>query len=720
MKRKIALGLALLLCLCLNAVQKITQRADYAFEMKQYYLAITEYKAALPKEGNKAEKARIQFMIGESYRMQDNWKEALPWYEKARKGKYADDVVVLYIADALRFQGKYAEALKEYETYTQLVPSSPDGPKGVLACSLASRWLQDSINRWRIENESQLNTKEHDFSPTYSDKKHQTLIFTSKRAGQTGSKVDPISGELYSDLFEAGVDKNGKWSTPQTVQGTLNEANYNEGASCVTKKGDHIYYTQCGQVKNREVTCKIFMATKKGNAWDNPILIDFGMDMATLDSFNFRHPTVSADESVMVFSSDMRGTTGGEKSDLWISYYDKRTKKWSKPQNMGAGINTAGREGFPVLREDGTLYFSSDGHIGMGGLDLFVAQKKTASAWSWSAPENMKMPFNSPADDFGIAFDGLKDRGYLTSNRNGTKGGDDIWRFYKIPCALQIQGVVRNCENQNPVANAIVEVVGSVSGRHYVRTDKSGFYSYKLAEDEAYVVNVLSDSLTKIASGSEFFNLSDKDKMKLSTLGECGKNFNADFCIKPVNPVEIAFPAVLYDVGKWNLRPESKDSLNYLYQILIDNPTLVIEIGSHTDSRASNASNDTLSQRRAQACVDYLVKEKGIAPERLVAKGYGENRPLKLSNGLVLTEKYIRSLPAKEQEAYYQLNRRTVFRVINWNYVDPKNPNLKRGVPVKVRENFFDESGESEEVDEKTDEKGETEKKENVPVRPRF
>lgn len=682
-----------------NAQKNYIRDADKAFESQQYYNAADLYKKGISKIKNKQEKARITFQIAECYRKMNDWKQAESWYGKAIKQKHNNDIMYLYYAEAKKINMKYDEAITAFQDYKTRVPSDPAGENGIKSSELSQKW-KDNPTRYVVENMAQINSKDYDFSPTYSDKKHSSLIFTSKREGQTGSKIDPISGTMYSDLFETKVDKNGKWSSPSTIQGDVNTALGNEGASCVNKKADKIYYTKCDQEKKKLITCKIFVSSKKGNAWGTPEMVDFGLDAAVLDSFNFRHPTVSADEQVMIFSSDMTGSQGGHHSDLWMSTFDRKAKKWGKPVNMGAVINTSGREGFPYISETNDLYFSSDGHLGMGGLDIFKAPITDAKNWKWGTPENLRYPMNSPGDDFGICFDGKKEKGYLTSNREGTKGADDIWSFYLPPLVFHLNGTITDCKYGPSIAvqECTVRMVGSDGSAVEAKTDKDGKYKFDLLPEVSYVVTVFSDK-GHSSKAEGYLNLPDKDKGKLTTVGEMqSKDFILDFCLVPAES-EIRFPAVLYDLNKSNLRPESKDSLNFLYQTLMDNPTIIVEISSHTDARASDAYNNKLSQARAQACVDYLINEKKIPKERLVAKGYGETRPLRMADGTVLTEKYINGKKTKqEQESLHQLNRRTVFKVLSWDYVDPNAPkdqNQRKIVKPKVLSGAFDDSGDT-------------------------
>ncbi len=680
--------------------------ADRSFEGEQYYNSVELYKKGMSKIKNKQEKARITFQIAECYRNMNDWKQAETWYGKAIKAKHTNDKMYLYFAEAKKINQKYDEAITAFQDYQKLVPSDPAGENGIKSSELAQKW-KDSPTRWVVENMALINSKDYDFSPTYGDKKHTELVFTSKREGQTGSKIDPISGTMYSDLFTTKVDKNGKWSTPSTVQGEVNSATSNEGASHVNKKADKIYFTRCEQAKKKWVTCKIYMSPKKGNSWGTSEVIDFGLDAAVLDSFNFRHPTVSLDEQVMIFSSDMTGVIGGQKSDLWMSTFDKKSKKWGKPTNLGAALNTNGREGFPYLSEDGDLYYSSDGLLGMGGLDIFKA-KKAGDAWTWAAPENLQSPMNSSGDDFGIVFDGKKEKGYLTSNREGTKGADDIWSFYLPPLVFKLDGTVTDCKYgpSTVVETAVVRLVGSDGSAVEDTTAKDGKYNFDLYPNVSYILTVYGDK-GHSPKAESYLNLPDKDKGKLTTVGEMvSKNWTMDFCLVPAE-FEIRFPAVLYDLAKATLRPESKDSLNFLYQTLLDNPTAIIEIGSHTDSRGSDKSNEKLAAARAQACVDFLVTEKGIAKERLQAKGYGETRPLRTVDGTVLTEKYIMGKKTKqEQESLHQLNRRTAFRILSWDYVDPKAPkdqNNRKIIRPKVIGGAFDDFGDTTGADVEQD-----------------
>lgn len=696
MKRFLFYALTLLVPLGIMAFNAPLREAEHERECGNYHTAIQKYDLALTKKPNKADKAYIYFQRAECKRMSLDWQGALKDYDKAIKAGYANDIVYLRRGDAYRYFGKYDLAVTDYEEYQRRVPSDPAGATGIQSCNLATKWklggdaFDCTSSWWIVKNEAELNSRDLDFCPSWSDKKHSGIFFTSKRAGQTGSKIDPITGMLYCDIFESRKSKNAQWSAPVPVAGDVNTAQSNEGATVISKSGNKMYFTRCDQAKKTIVTCKIYSADKQGNGWNKSALVDFSLDAATLDSFNFRHPALSANGEVMVFSSDMTGSKG---LDLWMSVYDNKTKKWGRPTRLGGDVNSDGREAFPYLHEDGTLYFASDGHAGMGGLDIFTANKD-ANAWKWNATENMKYPINSSADDFGLIMSTDKRSGYLTSSREGTKGGDDIWSFAVDPsiCTMTMSGTVADKKYKVPVENALVHVTGSDGSRFDLLTDAAGTYGFRMKNSTSYTVTIEGQQ-GRSAKADAYFNLPADQKIAFEAPVGCPCTVVRHDSIEPVDPVEIKFPAVLYDYNSAALVGGSTDSLDYLYRLLRDNPTMVIELGSHTDCRGSETYNKALSQRRAQACVDYLVKEKGIPRERIVAKGYGESAPFHLNANTVLTEEWIRRQPKDQQEYYHALNRRTVFRVLSYSYVPEGKPgNLEKTKPPVVRKGFFDAS----------------------------
>lgn len=681
---KLTAGLAIFLLFSTHAVaqKNFSKDADKAFDNKEYFNAIELYKKAYTKAKRKEDKALIIFMTAECYRMINDNKQAEAWYTKAIKANYPDPKAELYLADAKKAQEKYNEALIEYNNYKKQVPSDPRGEDGAKSCELAQKW-KDNPTRYKVENVAQLNTKDPEFCPMYADKKHNKIYFTSMRPGVTGSTTDPTNGELYSDIFEASMDKNGKWSTPTALPEPVNTKD-NEGLSTISKKGDVMIFTRCLVEKNKEMFNQLYTCTKRGNSWSEPVKLPF-----CIDTLKYASPSLTPDGMTLFFSSNMPGGQGTDltTNDIWYSKYDKKTQKWGTPVNLGPGINTPGNDVFPYIHEDGTLYFSSTGHLGMGGLDIFKAEKKGDD--QWANVTNMKYPINSAGDDFGIIFEGMKERGYLSSNREGSKGADDIWSFVLPPLLFVIEGDVTDCKFKETVAGVTVKLVGSDGSSVETKTDAAGHYKFAengsaryVNPNTSYVITVSVGTDVKTPQASQGF-LSSSDKPKETTVGvEEAKTFKHDFCLSPIQK-EMRFPDVLYDLGKADLRPESKDSLDYLYQTLIDNPNITIELSSHTDYRGSDAANQKLSEARAKSCVDYLIS-KGIPAARMKAVGYGEKHPLEVYSDdgktllYTLTQQYIdkttKGKPKQEYEALMQKNRRTVFKVLTRDYVDPNAP----------------------------------------------
>lgn len=682
--KKLALTTTAVIALAfsVSAQKNFLKDADLAYNNHQYFNAIELYKQAYVKEKKAAVKTKILFKTGSSYQEINDLKGAETYYSKAIKAKYPDPIVYLKLADALKAQGKYEEAIVEYNNYKKEMPSDPRGETGVKSCELAKQW-KDAKNtpetRLKVENMALINSKEADFSPAYSDKKYTTLIFTSTRPGSMGG-VDINTGQNHSDLYETRLDKQGKWSTPVMLANTV-ATKMNEGGAYVSKKGDVMIMTRCGEAKGKQLKCQLYVCKKQGPSWAEPELLPFNVD-----SIHFRHPALSADGNTLYYDAKLPGGYGG--TDIWYSTYDKKGKTWSQPINAGPSINTAGSEGFPYMSDDDkTLYFSSNTHLGMGGLDIFKAEKDANGKFT-KAPENLKYPMNSPADDFGIVFEGKKVKGYFSSNREGTKGGDDIWSFVLPPLVFNLNGTVVSTINNEPVQNAMMHLKGSNGDMFEFKTGADGKYNFKLKENTSYEVTVGTDKNT-VSQTFKLGFLASKDMGKFSTVGENeSKDFVKDFALVPVQN-EIRFPAVLYALGKADLlidptgndksndthKPlNSKDSLDFLYQTLVDNPTIVIELQSHTDSRGSDAKNQVLSEARAKTCVDYLINEKKIPAARLTYKGFGEKK-------LLVTDATIAKAKTKEEkDALHQKNRRTVFRIVNWDYQDPNAPKTDKPV----------------------------------------
>ncbi|MEY4111497.1 MAG: hypothetical protein RLZZ46_1854 [Bacteroidota bacterium] len=657
-------SLALFLTYEASAQGGKTRKADEAYNNFLYTDAIELYKKALTKIDNKAQKAEVLFRIAESYRRINDLKNAEGFYAKAVKAKYPDPKAQLYLADCKKAQEKYTEAITEYQAYKQLVASDPRGEEGVKSCEIAQKW-KDNPTRHAVVI-LPFNTKASEFSPMLADKKGSKLWFTTSRDGTAGNDKDETTGQAFSDIFEVSKDKKGSWSSPTAVDQNINSRD-NEGSACFNKKKSMVVFTRCPQEKKKYLGCELWYSDKKGTGWGPAVKIP---DLVPADSFTVGHPSMSPDETFLVFASDMPGGLGGK--DLWKVSYDSKGKKWGKPSNLGYTINTPGDDMFPFIAEDGTLFFASNGHVGMGGLDIFRCEK---SGDTWGTPNNLKFPINSAGDDFGVYSDPKAEHGYLTSSRSGGKGADDIYSFDVPPINYTLAGIAYDAESKQPIPGATIKLIGTNGSSVEAKTDGSGAFRFDFTpEGKRYI----EQNVSYTVSGSMEKFLSDK--LDITTVGiEVATDFSKDLFLKPIKKDPIRLPDILYDLNKWDLKPQYQDSLQGLVKTLNDNTNLVIELGSHTDTRGDKKSNDVLSQNRAQSVVDFLIS-KGIAGDRLAAKGYGENRPL------ISDAEINKAATDQEKEALHQKNRRTEFKILRENYVPKEDPNSKLKPKVEMVE----------------------------------
>lgn len=662
--------------------QKALKKANDAFEARQYFSAVEYYKQAY-NQADKDQKPLILFRAGRSCQKINDYRGAESYYQKAIKEQYDDPVVYQYLAEVLKNQMRYPDAITEYNNCKSKGGNAKDCDLGIKSCELAQQWV-DNPMRYKIENLSLINSKFRDYAPCFSDKKYQTILITSNREGGLGGQ-EINTGTNHSDIYEAKIDKNGKWSTPSLYSGISTAVN--EGRAWISKKGDMVFFVRCPEEKDKQNKCGLYMAKKQGSTWAPAEILPF-----SVDTVNFLDPALSADGKTLYFSSTMNGGYGA--SDIWYCSFDAKSNAWGQPKNAGPNVNTVGSERYPSISDDGKkLYFSSNYHPGLGGLDIFVTEIGADGKLNKNI-ENLKYPLNSSYDDFGVVFEGKKNRGYFTSNREGGKGDDDVWSFYLPPLTFSAKGNIFSEGDElgkgkgEAVEGVKVKVIGSDGSISESTTGKDGSYTFKLKEKNTYTVSTETGKSSKSPSFNKDGYLANKDVRVITTVGlDKSQNFQADFAVKPVVP-NLRMPEIQYALGSAELLPNSKDSLNYLYNILKDNPSITVELNSHTDSRGSAASNMTLSTARAQSCVDYLVKEKGIPEARLTAKGLGATQ-------LLVTDDVIAKAKTKEEkEALHQKNRRTTFKVLNFNFVDPNAPKAPTKPTKKAADDEDDDGGE--------------------------
>lgn len=659
-KRFVLLVFAILFGLALptNAQRRSpAKNADLAFERGQYYQAIERYKKAYKKTRKKKfedERMRITYQLGECYRLTDNVRQAAIQYKRVGKSEFPKNNPIYYLhyGDVLKRNEKYDEALTNYNLYTQAVPDDPRGQRAADDIKHIKEWLENP-SKYEVTRVKALNSKSSDFGVAWISNNYNDIIFTSTREGGVAREKDAITGQHFSDFYYTRQDKNNNWDKPELVdeEDGIN-TNGSEGMPFFTKSFSDVYFTRCPNDKKRQSGCQIVKSRRTGTSFSEAVVVEIsGID--SLDVVG--HPTLNSDESIMYFVSERQGGFGGK--DIWMTMKDE-SGKFGRPFNLGEIVNTPGDEMFPFLRNDSTLYFSSDGHGGMGGLDIFVTTKDSTGVWS--KPVNMKYPINSIGNDFSIIFHPTEERGFFASNRDSRNGmDDDIYYFIEPPITFTVNGTIKDKNSLQYVSGANVSIIGTDGTKATTLSSDNGAFQFN--EGVLNLNNIYILTIDK----NNYFTSTDT----ISTVGlEFSKDFTPNYEIAMIPDGSIVLPEIQYDLGKWDLKPQFEDSLQGLIEILQLNPNITIELGSHTDFRGSETSNDILSQKRAQAVCDYLVV-RGIDPMRLTAKGYGERVP-RTVDGQKLTEEYINSLPTEEQkEKAHQLNRRTEFRVLSKDYV---------------------------------------------------
>lgn len=671
----------------LNA--QILRDADNLFRDCQYEKSLEAYKKGIKKlSSNRVEIQRATFRIAECYRIMGDLKKAEQQYLRLEKKNYQKDnpIILYHLGNIYNLRGDYDQALAYYNKYKKRAAEDARADTAIVGCQNAKMWLENAT-RYEVENLKKFNTREDEWAPRWgNNEKRNAIIFTSNREGSAGKGTDQWTGVSFSDIYVSNKPKSkntdwpGEWSPVKAYdQGGVLNSEVNEGEASCNRKGTVLYFTKCPQDKKKVQGCYIYKSLKKGNSWGEPELVYLG-DSA----YNYVHPFISDDELTIYFASNKPGGEGGY--DIYRATRAKKSAKFSNITNLGKNVNTAGQEVFPSLRNDQEFYFSSDGHPGMGGLDIFLS--RIDNNGNFGPAENLMSPINSAGDDIGIMFDENEAidpqsqspymaKGYFSSNRPGGKGGDDIYYFLLRPIVYSLSGRIRDKNNGQYMDAVDVEIVGSDGTSYKTTTDVKGYYHF----DKAKILGATTYDI-KVAKKGYWEN---GNTAKLTTIGVMeNTDFTQDFTLEPIPKEPILLPEILYDLAKWDLKPQYQDSLMYLYNIMVKNPTIVIELRSHTDSRDTEEKNDILSQNRAQSCVDFLIS-KGIAADRIVPKGYGERVPRKLEKdmysvyngkryffpkGTYLTEEFCESQPTKnEKEAAHALNRRTEFLILRDDYV---------------------------------------------------
>jgi peptidoglycan-associated lipoprotein len=655
----ILVSIMVLLSAC-NTSKGTMEDARKAFQKKEYYAAGETYKAVYSKTKNKDEKNEACYQTAECYRLSNDTKNAENWYRKSVKGDPNNTEAQLKLGLSLMNNQKYSDALVEFNNYKKKNPSDEKVDKYIKGCELALKWKNEKT-RYVVENVKGLNTKWTDFAATFYKKNE--IYFSSDREKGTSNKTFQWTGNGYTDIYKSiyKADKknpnNIKYEIPVLIDKDVVNTPFNDGTVAFDPKGTVMYYTQCNGRKGDGKNCRIWQATAAGTEWTNPEPLSFSSD-----SFTCGHPTLTKDGLIMYFSSDMPGGYGGK--DIWYVTYTKRSKTWGDPINLGAVINTDADEMYPFIAEDGTLFFSSNGHVGIGGIDIYYAKGENAD---WSEPVNMKSPINSGGDDFSMVVSKDKESGYFTSNREGGKGQDDIYHFYMTPLVFTLSGVVRDSKTKEILPNTVITFTNSTdTGKLILKTDATGGYKITLKPKTDYEL---------FAAHEDYY---DSKVESQTTRGlEYSTDLIQDFVLEPFDFTTIfTLEGIYYDLDKADIRPDAALILDSMVILLNKYPKIRIELGSHTDCRADSAYNQDLSQRRADSAIAY-INRKGVDLERMIAKGYGEAR---LVNDCACEGTYVKRKCTEEE---HQMNRRTTFQLLDNKYI-PKSKQEMKAAPDKT------------------------------------
>ncbi len=663
---------------CSCGVKARIKKADKRYAIGEYYAAGEIYRGTYKqvKVKNKPLRAYVAFQQGECYRYINN-PRAITAYQNAIRNRYPDSTIYLHYAQVLHYQGKYPEAQKQYKIYLQSHPDDYVAQSGLYACQQIGDWRQQS-SRYKVTLAKEFNNKRSSsFAPVFIGEDADALMFTSNRntSSQKSAQNSSITGVPVNNLYSIRKNAAGQWEEPEKVEGLSENAATNEsedkekedggiqasaggkesadiGVCCFTPDGKTMYFSYSKPINGKDQGAKIYVSERASGTWSEPREVKLFAD----STISCGHPSLSYGGDTLYFVSDAPGGYGGK--DIYLAEYENGD--WVGVTNLGPIINTAGDELFPTIRKDGSLYFSSNGHAGYGGLDMFHAIPQDSTYLLY----NLGAPFNSAGDDFGITFAGNTENGYFSSNRGQKKGYDQIYRFVLPEMVFTVEGTVSD-NNGEHLTDAYLRLVGDDGTNTRLQVRRDGTYRLRLKKDANYVM---------LATARGYLN----QKQQLNTLNLTdSKTYTQNFNLAPISK-PVTMNNIFYEFAKWDLTPQSEEGLQSLVKLLQDNPNITIELAAHTDKVGDAQSNKTLSEKRAQSVVNYLIAH-GIEKERLTPVGYGKEKPVVadkvlhqkykfIPTGQTLDEEFIDTLGAEEQEICNQINRRTEFKVLKTTY----------------------------------------------------
>lgn len=656
------------------------RKGDKALALGEYYVAAEHYRKAYSKTPASERDLRGEraLKLAKSYERFNSNLKAVAAYRNAVRYNKASAEDSLQLAHLLLKNGDYKGAEAIFTALQQSLPDNILVINGLQSARNAPQWKKDGSN-YTVKKVDIFNSRRADYSPCLGGEDSDILYFTSTRNDAMGDELNGITGMKSADIFFSEKDDKGKWSKPEAIGTGLN-TEFDEGACYITPDGSKMFLTQCTTDPSYPRYAKIVTSNRADALWGAPT--DFSLTRDTLSAF--AHPAISPDGEWLYFVSDMPGGKGG--LDIWRTRITESGAMGV--ENLGEPINTPGNEMFPTFRPNGDLYFSSDGHPGMGGLDIYIAIIGDDDRYHISHPG---YPLNSQGDDFGMTFEGQFNRGFFSSNRGDGRGNDHIYSFENPEVIQLIKGWVYEQEGYE-LRNADVRIVGDDGTNERLTVKSDGSFEYVGQPGVEYII---------LATCPGFLNHKEEIKIPQSKVSE---TYTLQFALASIS-APVLIDNIFFEFDKATLLATSAKALDSLVMLLNDNPNVTIELAAHTDYKGSDTYNKRLSQRRAEEVVKYLIK-KGIAADRLTPVGYGEEKPKKIRRKVaerypwlkaddVLTEEFITKLKPAEQETANALNRRTEFSVLRTTYnMFDKDGNLK--VKPKPRKQPVEEGSEDE------------------------
>lgn len=656
-------------------------RGEKYLALGEYYDAANEFRQAYQKTPGKerTKRGQIARKMAMCYDKSLQSARALAAWRNAIRYQQADTADRLAFAQTLMKNGNYREAEEQFQLVLDSLPNDKLARDGLFAARKAPD-IKQLGSRYTVKRMEVFNSRRADYCPVLFGDEFDQLYFTSTRNEAQGDELSGITGTKQGDIFYSQKDDKGKWSKPEDVSGGVNTA-YDEGACCFSVDGREMYLTQCVTDPSYPRYAQIVKSNRSDAAWSKATEVKLTGD--TLSSY--AHPAISPDGEWLYFSSDMPDGKGG--LDIWRVRITPAG--YGGVENLGEPINTAGDEAFPTFRPNGDLYFSSNGHPGLGGLDIFIAKVGKDGRYHLSHPG---YPLNSQGDDFGMTFEGPYNRGFFSSNRGDARGWDHIYSFVNPEIMQTVKGWVYEMDGYELPA-AQVYVVGDDGTNEKMSVHSDGSFTKVLDPGVSYLF---------LATCKGYLN--HQEQVKALVNPKESRDTTLQFALANISAPTL-IDNIFYDFDKATLRDSSKTALDKLVALLKENPHVTIELSAHCDYKGSAEYNKRLSQRRAEAVVAYLIAH-GIAADRLTPVGYGKERPKKikkkmtekykwLKEGNVLTEDFIKALKdKKKEEICNQLNRRTEFSVLRTTYgLFDKNGKLRETPQPKKTENKQDDGG---------------------------